>query len=116
MTPIRVDRCPHCAGVIRERSLEQNDKLHALLSDIARQQKWNGQFLDVEAWKRLFVSAWERANQRPAEFYPSLDGQGFDVVYRRTSRMNKKEMSELVEYITAWAIDKEIKLREESIA
>jgi hypothetical protein len=116
MQPIRIDRCPHCNWNLRERSIEQNGKLHALLSDIARQQKWNGQFLDLEAWKRLFVSAWERANQRPAEFYPALDGQGFDVVYRRTSRMNKKEVSELIEYVTAWAIDKGINLREEAHA
>jgi hypothetical protein len=64
------------------------------------------------AWKRLFTAAWERANQRPAQFYPALDGAGFDVVYRRTSRMNKAELSELIEYVVSWAIDKNVKLRE----
>ncbi len=102
--------------ILRERSIEQNAKLHAVLQDISTQKQWNGQYLDVEAWKRLMVAAYERANGRTAEFYPSLDGAGFDVVHRRTSRMNKEEMSELVEFATSWAIDKGIKLEEKAIS
>jgi len=111
--PLAIDRCPHCAGVLRQRSIEQNAKLHSVLQDISTQKQWAGKWLDVEAWKRLMVSAWERANGRAAEFYPALDGQGFDVVYRRTSRMNKNEMIELIEYATAWAIDNDVQLHEE---
>lgn len=112
MTPIRIDRCPHCAGVLRERSVEQNAKLHAVLQDISAQKQWAGKWLDVEAWKRLMVAAWERAEGRSAEFYPALDGAGFDVVWRRTSRMNKQEMIDLIEYATAWAISNDVKLSE----
>lgn len=112
MIPLRLDHCPKCAAALRARSIEQNDKLHAILSDISKQHKWAGQFLDIEAWKRLMVAAWERANGHSAEFYPALDGHGLDVVYRRTSRMNKSEMSELVEYATAWAVEQGIKLQE----
>lgn len=97
---------------LRERSIEQNSKLHALLHDISSQKKWAGQRLDIEAWKRLLVAAWERSEKRPAEIYPALDGAGFDVVYRRTSRMNKQEMIELIEYATAWAIENGVTLRE----
>lgn len=113
MTPIRIDRCPHCAGVLRERSVEQNAKLHAVLQDISTQKQWAGKWLDVEAWKRLMVSAWERTEGRGAEFYPALDGVGFDVVYSRTSRFNKQEMIELIEYVTAWAVSNDVKIREE---
>jgi hypothetical protein len=113
VNPIRIDRCPHCAGVLRERSVEQNSKLHALLTDISTQKQWAGKWLDVEAWKRLLVAAWERAEGRSAEFYPALDGVGFDVVWRRTSRMNKQEMIELIEYATAWAVQNDVKIREE---
>lgn len=116
MTPIRIDRCPHCAGILRERSIEQNAKLHALLSDISRQKQWAGQYLDVEAWKRLLVAAWERAEKRGAEIYPSIDGAGFDVVYRRTSRMNKSEMIDLIEFATAWAVQNGIKIEEKENA
>jgi hypothetical protein len=99
--------------MLRERSIEQNSKLHALLNDISTQKQWAGQRLDIEAWKRLFVSAWERAEGRAAEIYPALDGGGFDVVYRRTSRMNKKELTELIEYVTAWAVNNGVKIEEE---
>lgn len=99
--------------MLRERSVEQNAKLHALLHDISTQKQWAGRWLDIEAWKRLMVAAWERANGKPAEFYPALDGAGFDVVYRRTSRMNKNEMIELIEYVTAWAVQNGVELLSE---
>lgn len=109
---MKIDYCPHCQGRLDNRSSEQNSKLHALLQDISEQKKWSGQTLDVEAWKRLMTAAWSRATGRRAELYPALDGVGFDVVYRRTSRMSKSEMIELIEYATAWAIEHGIRLRE----
>lgn len=45
-----------------------------------------------------------------ANMYPALDGQGFDVVYRRTSRMSVKEVSEIIEWLYAWAADKGIEI------
>jgi len=43
-----------------------------------------------------------RASGAPARFMPALDGQGFDVIYRRSSRMGKKEMAELIEFVECW--------------
>lgn len=112
-----VDRCPKCNAYLQQRSPEQNDKLHALLSDIAEQKQWAGKSLDVESWKRLMVAAWSRANKGGMEIVPAIDGAGFDVIYRHTSRMSKQEVSELIEYCTAWAIDQGIKLHDpESMA
>jgi uncharacterized protein (UPF0335 family) len=96
---------------LRERTTEQNAALHATISDIAEQKQWAGKNLDVHAWKRLLTAAYERTQGRAAEVYPALDGAGFDVVYSRTSRMSKKELSEFMEYVTAWAIDNGVKLR-----
>jgi hypothetical protein len=110
--PSRVDRCPHCGGSIILRSTEQNDKLHSLLADISSQKQWAGQWLDLEDWKRLMTAAWERANKRQARIFPSLDGAGIDVVYQRTSRMSKQDMSELIEFATAWAIDQGVHLHD----
>lgn len=112
MTPIRIDRCPRCGATLRERSTEKNAHLHAVLQAISKQRQWAGKWLDVEAWKRLMVAAWERAHGRQAEFYPALDGQGFDVVYRRTSRMTEEEVRELIQFAEAWAIDNEVQLKE----
>jgi len=112
LAAIRIDRCPKCGATLRERSVEQNSKLHAVLQDIANQKEWAGKKLDVEAWKRLMVAAWERSNKRAAEFYPAIDGSGFDVVYSRTSRMSKQELSELTEYAQFWAADNDVVLHD----
>lgn len=105
-----IDKCPHCAGVLVVRSAEQNARLHALLGDIAAQKQWAGQWLDTDDWKRLMVAAFERANKESARIFPSLDGQGIDMIYRRTHRMSKQEMAELIEFATAWAVNNGVKL------
>lgn len=64
---IRVDRCPRCGTTLRERSNEKNAHLHAILGAIAKQKQWAGQWLDIEAWKRLMVAAYERAHGREVE-------------------------------------------------
>lgn len=113
MTIHHIDKCPHCAGVLVVRTAEQNAKLHALLSDIASQKQWAGHWLDVEDWKRLMLAAFERANKQGARIFPSIDGAGIDMIYRRSSRMSKQEMSELIEFATAWALDNNIRLANE---
>jgi hypothetical protein len=107
---MKIDKCPNCNANLTRRSGEQNDKLHSLLQDISKQRQWAGQWLDVEDWKRLITAAWERAVGRQARIFPSLDGKGIDVVYQRTSRLSKEEMSELIEYATAWAVQNEVRL------
>lgn len=86
------------------RSLAQNAKLHALISDIARTLEWAGTKRDVETWKRLLTAAWLRARGEPIEMLPALDGHGVDIVFRRTSELTVNEMIELIEYIQAWAV------------
>lgn len=112
--PSPVDRCPRCNAKLEVRSLEANSKLHAVIHDIAEQKEWAGKKLDAESWKRLLVAAWCRANGQGADVVPAVDGHGFDVIYRRTSRMNKQELSELLEYIQAWAVDNGVELQEQA--
>ena len=90
------------------RSLAQNAKLHALITDIAKVLEWAGAKRDVETWKRLLTAAWLRARGEPIEMLPALDGHGVDIVFRRTSELTINEMIELIEYIQAWAADKNI--------
>ena len=94
------------------RSSEQNRKLHALIADVARQATWAGTKQDAETWKRLFGSAWCRATGEPVTILPALDGHGVDLVPRRTSKLTKAECCELIEYITAWAVEHGVELDE----
>lgn len=111
-TAIRIDKCPRCGCTLRERTVEKNAHLHAILGAISKQRQWAGKWLDSEAWKRLMVAAFERERGQSAEFYPALDGQGFDVVYRRTSRMSQEEIRELIHFAEAWAIEQGVDLGE----
>ena len=84
------------------RSIEQNARLHAALSDIARQVEWHGQRLSLEVWKRLCVAAYMREQRKSPLLVPALDGQGVDIIYERTSRMSKRTISELMEWVYAF--------------
>lgn len=90
------------------RSLDQNAKLHALIADISRHVEWAGKKWDAEVWKRLLVAAWMRSRGEPLMVVPALDGQGVDVVFRRTSSLSRAECSELLEYVQAYAAERGI--------
>ena len=105
-----IDKCPRCGETLVQRTLEQNDKFHALLGDIAKQKQWAGQWLTISSWKQLISAAYERSREHRAVMYPAIDGQGIDVVYWHSHRRSKQDMSELIEFTTAWAIDNEVRL------
>lgn len=83
------------------RNHEQNAKLHAMLSDIARQAKHAGKKWNVTIWKRLLVYSFLREKGEQAQMIPALDGNGFDVIYERTSSMTVKQVAELIEFVYA---------------
>lgn len=85
------------------RSLKENALLHALLTHIAEQLEWAGQKRDVETWKRLITAAWCRARGEHVELLPAIDGNGVDIVFRRTSQLTRGECAELIEFLYAWA-------------
>lgn len=84
------------------RSSEQNARLHAMISDIAKTREWAGKRRDIETWKRLLTAAWLRARGEQIELLPALDGHGVDVVFRPTSSLTVAECSELIDWIEAW--------------
>lgn len=92
------------------RSLEQNAKLHSVIQEIARKIEWAGKKQDIETWKRLLTAAWLRARGEPIEMLPALDGHGVDIVFRHTSKLTIKEMSEFLEYVLYWAAEQGIEL------
>ena len=91
------------------RSLEQNKKLHAMLTDISEQKEWAGAFRNVTVWKRLMVAAWLRANNEHVQVLPAIDGNGVDIIYEHTSKMTIAHISSLIEYLSWWGADNGIK-------
>ena len=89
------------------RSLDQNAKMWAMLTDISRQVDWYGERLSPDDWKAVFT-----ASLRKARVVPGLDGTGFVVLGLRTSDMTKDEMSNLIELITAFAAERGVTLGE----
>lgn len=82
------------------RSLDQNAKLWPMLDDVSRQVDWYGQRLTDEEWKDVFSASLKRQ-----KVVPGLDG-GFVVCGQRTSKMTKREFSDLVELIYAFGAER----------
>ncbi len=80
------------------RSLDQNAKLWAALTDVSRQVVWHGRKLDPESWKHVFTAALSKQ-----DVVPGIEG-GFVVLGKSTSKMTKAEMAELIELITAFGV------------
>ena len=85
-----------------KRNLDQNAKLHAALSEIAKSRKWSGKSWSVEVWKRLLIAAWMRTRNEIPMMLPAIDGHGVEVIFTRSSELSKKECSDLVDYVEAW--------------
>ncbi len=78
------------------RTLAQNARLWAMLTDLAKQVDWYGRKLSAEEWKHVMTAS--MTNQ---DVVPGIDG-GFVVLGKSTSKMTKPEMSELQDLIEAF--------------
>ena len=86
----------------KNRTDEQNAKLHAMLGDIAKQKTFNGQKLNIEQWKMVFVSGHRIATGGTAEMAIGLEGEVINL-RESTARMSVRRLASLIEYIQAWA-------------
>ena len=93
------------------RSLEQNSKLHALLSDISKQCEFNGQKRDIDTWKIIMVSAHKIATGGKAEMVIGLEGEVINL-RESTAQMSVQRLASLIEYIQSWAVENEVKLND----
>jgi len=82
------------------RTLAQNSRLWAMLTDISRQVDWHGQKLHQDEWKDVFTAALKRQ-----KVVPGIDG-GFVVIGARTSKMTKAEMADLQELMAAFGAER----------
>ncbi len=90
------------------RSLDQNSRFWAMLTDVSRQKEHCGRKYAPEQWKVLFLSALGREMQ----FAPSLDGTGFVPLGQSSSSLSVAEMSDLMEFMSAWGAENGIEWSE----
>lgn len=83
-----------------KRTSDQNARFWAMLSDISR-AKPEGRVHTPEAWKALFMHALGHS----VRFEMGLNGEPFPVGFR-SSQLTKAQMSDLMEFMSAWAAER----------
>jgi NinB protein len=91
-----------------KRTLAQNDKMWALLTDISIQVRWAGEKLRPADWRDLFLDALKRE----LRVMPTLDGNGVMRLGKSTSSLTKAEMSDLIELIYAFGAEHNVVFQE----
>lgn len=90
----------------------QNARLHAMLGDIVKAKtEWDGELHDMEFWKGLIVSGWAIATKAEGQVTRGIEGE-IVLIRRATSSMTKKELSSLLEYLTAFMVKRGIPIRD----
>jgi hypothetical protein len=94
------------------RTLDQNSKLWAMLTEVATQVNWHGAKLTPNDWKLVFLDALKRETRA----VPNIDGTGFVELGRSSSDLSKSEMGDLIELIYAFGATHGVKFRELELA
>ena len=77
------------------RSLDQNAKMWAMLSEVAVQLPWHGLKLSADDYKLIFLDALKRE----VRMVPNLESTGFVSLGRSSSDLSKEEMADLITLI-----------------
>jgi hypothetical protein len=84
-----------------QRSLEQNSRMWAMLTDVATQKTHAGRKYNSDQWKVLFMHACGRETQ----FLPAIEGGGFVPYGQSSSDLSVSEMTDLIEFMFAWGAE-----------
>lgn len=95
-----------------KRSMPQNDRMWAMLTEVAQQLPWHGVTLRPDDWKLIFLDALKRE----LRMVPNLDGTGFVNLGRSSSDLSKHEMSDLIELIFKFGAEHGVKFADDAEA
>jgi hypothetical protein len=99
-----IDRAPRETRVefkAPKRTLPQNARMWAMLTDISVQVAWHGVRLTPDDWKLIFLDGLKTE----LRLVPNLHGNGFTNLGRSSSDLSKEEMGDLMELIAAFGAD-----------
>lgn len=86
-----------------KRSIPQNDRMHAMLTEVAVQATYHGLKLSKDDWKLLFLDALWRQRGDEMRLVPNFTGTGFVPLNGRSSSdLGVPEMTDMIELIFAY--------------
>src|SRR5689334_4223839 len=94
-----------------KRTLPQNDRMWAMLTDIAQQKEHAGRRYTPDQWKVIFM----HACGREVQFLPSLDNSTFIPWGQSSSDLSKEEMTDLIDFISHWGAENGVTFQEPEI-
>jgi len=90
-----------------DKSRDQEQKYHAMISEIATQAQHMGSKWDAESWKRLLVDKFcKDIGLKTGVVMPNLSGDGIVQLGFQTRKFTKEQASEFVEWLYAWGADR----------
>lgn len=96
----------------KTRSLDQNAKLHAILSDLAKSDvKWAGKRRTVDEWKAIIISGHAVATGQSGEVIPGIEGE-FVAIRESSASMSVARATSLIEYVLAFCASHGVELVE----
>lgn len=84
-----------------KRTLDQNSRMWAMLTDISEQAEHHGRRYVPGDWKVIFLSALGRETR----FVPNLDGTGLIPIGQSSSDLSVAEMGEMIELMQSWGAE-----------
>jgi len=89
-----------------DKSRDQEEKYHAMISEIATQAQHMGSKWDAESWKRLLVDQFcKDTGLKTGVVMPNLSGDGIVQLGFQTRKFTKEQASEFVEWLHAWGAE-----------
>jgi hypothetical protein len=89
-----------------DKSRDQEQKYHAMISEIAMQAQHMGSKWDAESWKRLLVDQFcKESGLKTGVVMPNLSGDGIVQLGFQTRKFTKEQASEFVEWLYAWSAE-----------
>lgn len=85
------------------RTIPQNDRMWAMLTDVATKMQHEGKRYTPDQWKQLFM----HACGHEVHFMPGLSGEPFPAGFR-SSKLSKEQMGELMEFMESWCAERGI--------
>jgi len=95
-----------------KRSIPQNDRMWAMLTEVSQQARHHTFKLSPEDWKLLFLSQL-RGELR---LVPNLDGTGLVPLGNSSSDLSKGEMTALIELIFAYGAAHGVTFQDDRVA